>query len=514
MANYFEDKDYVDVMNEIREGLDANRDVGVYYLRDMARANYDHEAGADIVRDCSHMLYDAFPLHYKESLAEPLRETFAEYLEASEMAEYYIYHHQYDKALDSFEAMVKEYDALDIFHDDEHSEWHNFDEPMEEILYRETTDSDKQFLEPVHNFASMYLIYGEILLRSDNVDGAIDALTKGLRWNPVSAPIALELAECYQLKEDFDTFEKLVRSTLEIAYEPPALALCYRLMADCCINNGQIEEALVMLYFSAQYGDLELVQTEIELIDEYFNIDTSKPDANRVKHTFEELDLQMGPSELVLGVTFSLGSGFFDDHDYDRAEYLLSIFNNIYHDDKVCQMLDEIHKAQDGSDNGEFDGGKILNDVIAAFDEDSSFEAFAEVISTLGISNVWVPCTAVMADGNQDEIERMLEDAGGNHDIFATFNFTGNDNIRLVPDTVRNGDNEYLPVFASPREMGEYGADFSKIEKPFFQAVLMASCNTDLAGIVINPFTVPFVIEGQTFETMAKLAMEDYGIEQ
>lgn len=515
MINHFEDRDYLDVMDDIIAGLTGDKEHDIQHLREMARACYDHEAAVDIVRECSHLLYDTYPLYYKESLAKPYRDTFAEFVEAMEMSSLYIYKEKYEDARRIFEPFVKEYDALDIYQNDEHTEWYCFDEPIQEILYREISESEMKFKEPPNDFPGMYLMYGEILLRLGNIDEAIEVLTEGLRWNPVSAPIALELAECYQLQEDFETFEKLVRRTLEIAYDPESLALCYRFMADCYIDSGDVEDALVMLYFSARYGDLERVQTEIELIDEYFDIDTSRPDPDQVIRTFQKLDLQMGPSDLVLAITFNLGSQFYEDQNYDRAEYLLGIFDSIYDDDKVKDMLDVIHDVRENSEYGdEPNGGKLLNDAILAFEKDGDMDSLGEVVGLLGVSNVWIPCTAVMPNGDQGEIDRMLDDAGGDHDIFAFSTYSDNAGIQLVPDTVHNGNNSYLPVFASPRDMGEYGEDFSKVEKSFLHAVLMAATNSELSGIVVNPFTHPFVLEGMLFNSMLKLAAEENGIKQ
>ena len=78
------------------------------------------------------------------------------------------------------------------------------------------------------------------------------------------------------------------------------------------------------------------------------------------------------------------------------------------------------------------------------------------------------------------------------------------DDIRMVPDILQNGDAFYFPVFTSEEEMGEYGDNFSKLEKHFLEAANLARNNEkDVAGIVINAFTEPFVIPKEMFDIIA-----------
>ena len=77
----------------------------------------------------------------------------------------------------------------------------------------------------------------------------------------------------------------------------------------------------------------------------------------------------------------------------------------------------------------------------------------------------------------------------------AGMTFKSTDDIRMIPDILQNGDEYFFPVFTSAAEMGEYGDNFSKIEKWFLEAIPLAFNNEKkVSGIVINAFTEPFVV--------------------
>ena len=65
----------------------------------------------------------------------------------------------------------------------------------------------------------------------------------------------------------------------------------------------------------------------------------------------------------------------------------------------------------------------------------------------------------------------------------------------MVPDILQNGDEFFFPVFTTAEEMGEYGNNFSNIQRHFLEAANLARNNEkNVAGIVINAFSEPFVI--------------------
>ena len=95
-------------------------------------------------------------------------------------------------------------------------------------------------------------------------------------------------------------------------------------------------------------------------------------------------------------------------------------------------------------------------------------------------SDVWIPCTAVLSDADQEAVEKLVQNAE------------------------QNGENYFFPVFTSEEEMGEYGNGFSKIGQSFTEAIRLAAHNQkEIAGIVINAFSEAYVIPKEQWDMIA-----------
>jgi hypothetical protein len=119
---------------------------------------------------------------------------------------------------------------------------------------------------------------------------------------------------------------------------------------------------------------------------------------------------------------------------------------------------------------------------------------------------VWVPCNAIMSDADYAAMEKLVMEAqeNGNLDSLVGMEMSNQDNIRMVPDILQNGDDFFFPVFSSEEEMGEYGDNFSKVASHFLQAMNLARNNEKkVKGIVINAFSEPFVIPLEMFDIIA-----------
>ena len=131
-----------------------------------------------------------------------------------------------------------------------------------------------------------------------------------------------------------------------------------------------------------------------------------------------------------------------------------------------------------------------------------------KLLRILRDSWVWIPCNAIMSDADYNAFEKMVMAAkdGEGLDSLVGQTFTAQDETRLVPDILQNGDDFFFPVFTTAEEMGEYGERFSKVEKHFLEAANLARNNEkNVKGIVINAFTEPFVVPIELFDLVAKM---------
>lgn len=136
-----------------------------------------------------------------------------------------------------------------------------------------------------------------------------------------------------------------------------------------------------------------------------------------------------------------------------------------------------------------------------------------KLLKILRDSWVWIPCNMIMSDADYEAWTKVVMDAQEKGDLESIVGteLSNQDNIRMVPDILQNGDEFFFPVFTTAEEMGEYGNNFSKIQRHFLEAANLARNNEkNVAGIVINAFSEPFVINKELFEIIEGM---DSGLE-
>lgn len=168
--------------------------------------------------------------------------------------------------------------------------------------------------------------------------------------------------------------------------------------------------------------------------------------------------------------------------------------NDIYGNDQSLPGMDSSVKnmAED------LEEGAMLEEAIRVFNSDRTKEHLLDVLMILRDSYVWIPCNAIMSKNDQARILEMLESAEEGSLIGSTF--SNNDDVRMMPDILQKGDKFFFPVFSNVESMGEYGDNFSKVQKHFIEAIHMAKVNEkELEGIVINAFSEPMIIDSELF---------------
>ena len=149
--------------------------------------------------------------------------------------------------------------------------------------------------------------------------------------------------------------------------------------------------------------------------------------------------------------------------------------------------------------------GKLLKEAVAEFVKAQTKENFIEVLQLLRDSHVWVPCTAAVSESDMAELEKVMEEAGDVSEMIGK-TFKTKDEVRMIPEILQNGENYFFPVFSSADEMGEFGERFSKLERHILEVIPMTLRNEKpIAGIVLNAFSEPFVLEARLFPMVQKM---------
>ncbi|MBR3227045.1 MAG: SseB family protein [Erysipelotrichaceae bacterium] len=147
----------------------------------------------------------------------------------------------------------------------------------------------------------------------------------------------------------------------------------------------------------------------------------------------------------------------------------------------------------------ELEDGSVLKEAIEKLKDSREEDDYLEVIELLRDSYVWIPCTAVLGNDDRQKLEDIAKSTDEDFESLKGTTFTNTEEIRMVPDILENNGDFYFPVFSSIEEAGEYGRDFSFMEKHFLQAISLCENNEkNLKGIVVNAFSDYFILEKGT----------------
>ncbi len=154
----------------------------------------------------------------------------------------------------------------------------------------------------------------------------------------------------------------------------------------------------------------------------------------------------------------------------------------------------------------DLEDGSMLKEAVEKFQAERNEPNFLDVLEILRDSYVWIPCYAILSEEDQERIKKMCDENGDDLSDLVGKEFTNGDAIRFIPDILQHGDEYFFPVFSSAEEMGEYGDRFSKLQRHSLEALALATNNEkNVAGIVLNAFSTPFVLERQIFDVFKNM---------
>lgn len=115
-------------------------------------------------------------------------------------------------------------------------------------------------------------------------------------------------------------------------------------------------------------------------------------------------------------------------------------------------------------------------------------------------STVLLPCTAVLGERDRfkfGEFGDHVLNEPVKHEKFVRYDAN---EVRLVPEILRDGDTYYLPVFTTTEELGEYGMGFSLVKKNMLEVISIARReNVNVDEIIMDAFTEPLVLDKETW---------------
>ena len=335
-----ENKDFEAIMKEITGGLTGDPEADMKYLDEQGNKYKDHEYGKEILRACGRLMYNLIPDDKKEELNKVLAKDNLGYEAAMEEVQFNIYKKNYDKALKLIEDMITKYEEMNMFSDDAVSEYHCFREPMEEILYREFNDVQKDIRRATVDFAELYLTYGGLLVELQRPEEAEKALAVAMRWNPASTKIAFEHAETFKMRGMIEEFKDATLQTFKYAFRTGDLARCYRNLGYYYVEKQDYLVATCVLLYSNHFERSQMVASELYYIEQVSGKQFD-PSGEEMDKCFESNGIPNGPQIEMLKIAYAYGQHFYEQGDMASAEYFLGIFVSFIQDEKAQKMYED-----------------------------------------------------------------------------------------------------------------------------------------------------------------------------
>ena len=336
------------IMEEITAGLTGEPEKDVPYLNSKCEEYKEHQYAKEILRACGRLLFKALPKEARGKANRIAANLSLGLQSVVEEAQFNIYRKKFDVAKTILTGAVEKVEALGMYKDDEVSEYHTFNEPMEEILYKHRYQPEKTLRQAPEPLSELYLTFGSVLFELDDMDAAKVALEKAMRWNPMDAAIRFEHAELFKKKGDMDEFFKLTMQVFPNVYRSSHLARCYRNLGYYFVEKKLWQVAASCIVLSLHYdSEHAMAQSELWYIQQSAGADFSMPSNEEVKTYAKQYNIPLGADRDVVGISIAIGEQSEKAGQLAAAKYFYSIAYDLTGIDELKGRLDALQKETD-----------------------------------------------------------------------------------------------------------------------------------------------------------------------
>ena len=328
------------ILSEINSGLTGDSEKDMAFLNEQSEKYKKHKFSKEILRACGRLMYDVMPDDVKKKLNKVANDHFSRIDDSLNQAEQFLFKKDFNKALKLIEDLIFELDENQPYRDDEVSEYYNFEEYFEEVLFKELNNPEKEIRRVPVPYTRIYNMYGYTLYELDKFDEAKKCLEIGLGWNPVSFKLMSEYIEVLKIKGDLENFFKLTINAFKIAFRPQNIARCFRNLGYYFAEKELYSEAKAAYIFSLQFErDSEQALKELYYVDEKTN---HKPPIEKVKEYSIQYGFPIGADLDILNLAFENGKKSLGERNPGLARYFFTILYDLTNDADVKTVLDKL----------------------------------------------------------------------------------------------------------------------------------------------------------------------------
>jgi tetratricopeptide (TPR) repeat protein len=246
-------------------------------------------------------------------------------------------------ALGIIEELIKNIENSGWYKEDSESEYFNFGNQLEEILYNELYKPEKEIKQIPENYAGVYFRHGVLLFELEKFDEAKIALESANKYNPIRIDILFELSEVYKMKNDWENYLKINNKCMDYAYSAKAIARCYRNFGFYYIEQENYELATALFQFSLLFEpNQENAKEELIYIIKKTGKIIEKPNMEKNIELIKSNNIQIGANKLVLNIAYHLGKAAQKINYTDIAKYYLEIVYDLTYDDEIKKEIEAL----------------------------------------------------------------------------------------------------------------------------------------------------------------------------
>ena len=336
-------KTFDEIIKEINAGLTGDYEKDMKYLDEKSHEYKDHEMGKEILRACGRLMYEIMPEEKKQALNKAIEKDRNGDRAVIDEIRFNIYKKEYDKALKMLEDYEKKIVALGLYEDDKVSEYFQFDEFMQEIIYKYRNKPEKAIRAAQSiPYCEVYMLYGGLLVELKRLEEARTMLKKGLRWNPLNFDMTMEYIETFKMEGNIDKAFELTIDAFKIAIHPAQLARCYRNLGFIFVEKKLYSEATACYIMSDQFEkDAKQTQSELYYI-QHVTGKTFNPSMKDFEAYSKKYGFPIGADDDIVGLAYNYGKHFLKEGEFEGAKYCLGIAYELTEDESIKKILAEI----------------------------------------------------------------------------------------------------------------------------------------------------------------------------
>lgn len=244
------EKDYDEIIKEIKEGLVENKETNLKYLKEQTEKYKTHKMANEIIKEIGRIMADNLP---EESLKKIQKTAEKEIIEHYTKAMKHIEERNFEKAKTEIRKFLET--PNNMFKEDKVSKYVTPTNPLEFLFICEDNKNEKQIRDTGMPFSIGYCALGSMLIDDKNLSEARECLENAIKWNPYNVDARFEKAETYKIEKKFEEFKEITEESYKYIYIPKHLARYYRNLGYYFIEKEEYPLAIALELYSIQIDD-------------------------------------------------------------------------------------------------------------------------------------------------------------------------------------------------------------------------------------------------------------------